>query len=158
MPRDALALDRLKDIISEKRMSQGDLAYRSELPQSTISRIIKGGRTRPPTVYAIAQALGVEPRELTTDEAADRVLMRTSRRGAPVPLSLVAGQRGTVDYPEVELTPEAELVRARINHMEKQMAELASKVDRLSEGVEEMLTRPSSVPAEAWVYIRQAAE
>lgn len=57
--------DKLKALRQERMLSQRDLAQAIGSVQATISAIERGTRTaRPRTVRRLAEALGVEPREL----------------------------------------------------------------------------------------------
>lgn len=61
MPR----LARLKLLRQERMLSQRDLSERSGVSQNTIVRIEQGEDARFITARKLAEALGVEPRELT---------------------------------------------------------------------------------------------
>jgi len=83
-----LFADNLKRLRLERFLSQGELARRAGLHAVTLTRL-EAGRTAPSTrsVRALADVLGVEPRELATpDEVADlrRVLkdVPTAKPGA----------------------------------------------------------------------------
>jgi transcriptional regulator with XRE-family HTH domain len=79
--------DNLRRLRVERFLSQRELARQAGLHAITLVRLEAGG-TAPSTrtVRALAQALGVEPRELTTpDEVAElrRVLQKTAEGDAP---------------------------------------------------------------------------
>lgn len=57
-------LKRLRRLREERTMTQRELAEKSGITQATIVHAEKGGDTRPSTVRQLADALGVEPREL----------------------------------------------------------------------------------------------
>ncbi len=68
-----LFADNLKRLRLERFLSQGELARRAGLHAVTLTRL-EAGRTAPSTrsVRALADVLGVEPRELATpDEVAE---------------------------------------------------------------------------------------
>ncbi len=65
--------ENLRQLRLEQFLSQGELARRASLHAVTLTRL-EGGATAPSTrsVRALAEALGVEPRELATpDEVAE---------------------------------------------------------------------------------------
>jgi transcriptional regulator with XRE-family HTH domain len=58
-------VDKLKALREERVLSQRDLASMAGLTQMTVWRIENGYRdARPGTIRKLAQALGVEPKEL----------------------------------------------------------------------------------------------
>ena len=58
-------LPRLRAVRKAKMLSQDDLARRAGLSRPTISRVEAGEEARFVTVRKLAEALGVEPIELT---------------------------------------------------------------------------------------------
>jgi DNA-directed RNA polymerase specialized sigma subunit len=63
-------MDRLKELRLDANLTQEELAEITDLTQSTISRLEKGGRRpRPKTLGKLAYALGVKPEELDPDLA-----------------------------------------------------------------------------------------
>jgi len=64
-------MERLRELRLAENMTQEELAAATDLTQSTISRLEKGGRLpRPKTLRRLAEALGVEPEELEPELAA----------------------------------------------------------------------------------------
>ena len=61
-------LKRLRRLRLERAMTQRELCERSGVTQVTIVRAERGEDTRPSTLRKLAQALGVEPRELLGPE------------------------------------------------------------------------------------------
>ncbi len=57
-------LRHLRRCREERAMTQRQLSERSGVTQATIVHAEKGGDTRPTTVRKLADALGVEPKEL----------------------------------------------------------------------------------------------
>ena len=64
-----MTLPRLRQLRIERALSQRDLCERSGVTQTTIVNAEKGKETRVSTLRKLADALGVDPRELigTTD-------------------------------------------------------------------------------------------
>jgi transcriptional regulator with XRE-family HTH domain len=64
-----VTLPRLRQLRIERALSQRDLCERSGVTQTTIVNAEKGKETRVSTLRKLADALGVDPRELigTTD-------------------------------------------------------------------------------------------
>lgn len=61
---------RLAALLSERGMSQKQLAKATNLTPAAVSRYVSGAREpRAVTVAAMAKALGVEPSDITGDEA-----------------------------------------------------------------------------------------
>ncbi len=64
-------MERLRQLRVDANMTQEELAAATDLTQSTISRLEKGGRLpRPKTLRRLAEVLGVEPEELDPGLAA----------------------------------------------------------------------------------------
>ncbi len=64
-------MERLRQLRVDANMTQEELAAATDLTQSTISRLEKGGRLpRPKTLRRLAEALGVEPEDLDPGLAA----------------------------------------------------------------------------------------
>ena len=64
------AMKRLKELRLDANMTQEELAEVTDLTQSTISRLERGGRSpRPKTLRSFADALGVKPEDLDPDLA-----------------------------------------------------------------------------------------
>jgi transcriptional regulator with XRE-family HTH domain len=62
-------VDKLKALREEKVLSQRELARMANLAQGTVWRIEKGfSEVHPQTIRKLAQALGVEPKELVKRE------------------------------------------------------------------------------------------
>lgn len=125
-----VALDRVRDIRSEKGLNQSELARRTGFSQSTISYVEKNGRGSYEQAQKFASALGVEIAELSF--AGKRALDRK-----PVPLGVsVNGEhtyrserdtpiRGTVEVPDPH--PRGRATVLRIEPSEA----LLERVDRL---------------------------
>jgi transcriptional regulator with XRE-family HTH domain len=94
--------ENLRRLRLERYLSQGELARRAGLHAVTLTRL-EGGTTAPSTrsVRALAEVLGVEPRELATpDEVAElrRVQSRAGRAASRpgYPRDTAGGDGGTV--------------------------------------------------------------
>jgi transcriptional regulator with XRE-family HTH domain len=62
-------LTQLRRLREEQALTQRELSERSGITQATIVHAERGGETRPTTVRKLADALGVEPRELMRPES-----------------------------------------------------------------------------------------
>lgn len=74
-------LKQLRRIREEQALTQRELAARAGVTQVTIIHAEKGGDTRPTTLRKLADALGVQPRELLgpRDRAARAARTSTER-------------------------------------------------------------------------------
>ena len=61
---------RLRAIMSQKNMTQAQLAQKSGLPRDRISYYVHHGQPRPEKLKKLAVALGVQPRDLMPDRYA----------------------------------------------------------------------------------------
>jgi DNA-binding XRE family transcriptional regulator len=61
-------LRRLRRVREEQALTQRQLAQQADVTQATIVHAERGGDVRPTTVRKLADALGVQPRELIGSE------------------------------------------------------------------------------------------
>lgn len=71
-----MKLTRLREVRERKVLSQRDLAERAKVDRTTIARLEAGeGDPHPRTIRRLAEALGVEPLELWTEEGDEKKLV-----------------------------------------------------------------------------------
>lgn len=146
-------LPKTRDILSEKTISQSDLAKRTGLSPTTVKKVVDGHPTSRKTAYRIAHGLGV---------SVDYLMGETDNPGSitktPPALSLVAGQRDVVEYPQGPPEPLTDFVEARMNVFERELGLMRSQLDAIKEGVEEIATRPVARPARTVVLTEYSEE
>ena len=67
MARGVVIGDKLRELRDRRLLTQEDLAQRSGVHYTTISKIERGGSARPSTVRKLAAALEVDPTELLVE-------------------------------------------------------------------------------------------
>jgi DNA-binding Xre family transcriptional regulator len=109
-PKDLVEVDRLRDILSEKRLSQRELAHRADMPQSTVSYAVRAGTIRKNNARKIASALNVAVEDLSREGYARRAEEAAKR----VPVAGEETVEGGVGPITVELGPESIALLTRI--------------------------------------------
>lgn len=134
-------LPRARNVLSEKAISQSDLSKRTGLSTTTVKKIVDGLPTSRKTAYRVAHGLGVKLEYLMGDSATP------GDTTTPPELSLIAGQRDVVVYPEESPEPLIDFVEARMKVYERELGLMRSQLDAIKEGIEEIATRPVARPA-----------